>query len=91
MNNDTSTTPLLPLHNQMPTADVGKWKVKKTEKARALKENSDLDGMGKKFKVKKDKKWRKPHIKAILPPEGHSDGSSDDMQAGDDEAGGKIE
>lgn len=91
MNNDTSTTPLLPLHNQMPTADVGKWKVKKTEKARALKENSDLDGMGKKFKEKKDKKWCKPCVKAILPPEGHSDGSSDDMQARDDEAGGKIE
>ena len=44
MNNDTSTIPPLPLHNQMPTADAGKRKVKKTEKARVLEENTDSDG-----------------------------------------------
>ena len=91
MNNDTSTIPPLPLHDQMPAADAGKRKVKKTEKARALEENTDSDGMGKKVKAKKDKKRCKPCVKAIPLPEGHSDGSSDDMQGGDDEAGGKIE
>ena len=91
MNDDTSTIPPLPLHDQMPAADAGKRKVKKTEKARALEENTDSDGMGKKVKAKKDKKRRKPRVKAISLPEGHSDGSSDDTQAGDDEAGGKIE
>jgi hypothetical protein len=30
------------------------------------------------------------HVKAILLPEGYSDGSSDETQAGDDKAGGKI-
>ena len=90
MNNDTCTIPPLPLHNQMPAADAGKRKVKKTEKVRVLEESTDLDGMGKKVKAKKDKKRHKPCIKAIPLPEGHSDGSSDDTQDGDDEAGGKI-
>ena len=46
--------------------------------------------MGKKVKAKKYKKRCKPRVKAIPLPEGHSDGSSDDTQGRDDEAGGKI-
>ena len=91
MEDDTSTLPLNPLHDQMPAADTRKRKVKKTEKARALEENTDSDGVGKKSKARKAKKRRKPRVKATPLPEGHSDASSDDMQVGDDEVGGKIE
>jgi hypothetical protein len=74
------------LHDQMPLPQTGKRKVKKTEKARALEQNTDSDG-GHKAKKRKVKKKRIARVKRI--PEGES--SSEDDQGGDDDVEGKIE
>ena len=75
-----------PLHNQMPPPNAGKRKVKKTEKARALEENTDSD-VGKKARGRKFKKRRVACVKAVRD----GDSSSDENPGGDDEVGGKIE
>ena len=36
-------------------ADVGKWRIKKTEKARAFEDNFNSDGLGKKIKWQVEK------------------------------------
>ena len=79
-----------PLPDPMPSASFGKRRIKKTEKAKALEDNSDSNGPGKKTKQWVEKAWVKkcmPCAKAI--PEG--DGDSEDSQNGDDDdIGGKI-
>jgi len=81
---------LTPLHDQMPPPNAGgrKRKVKKTEKARALEQNSDSD-IGKKARGRKFKKRRVARVKGV--PQARGNSSSDESQGGDDEAGGKIE
>ena len=80
---------LSPLPVQMPSANAGKRRVKKTEKARALEENTNLDGPVKKVKERKGKTLKKkclPHVRAIP-----DDAASEDSQGGDDDdIGGKI-
>ena len=71
------------LHDQMPPANTGKRKVKKTEKAKALEENTNLDGAQ---KVKRRRLKKKPVTRV---KEGKSSFEND--QGGDDEAEGKIE
>lgn len=71
------------LYDQMPPANTGKRKVKKTEKARALEENTDSDGAQ---KVKRQRLKKKP---VTCVKEGES--SSEDDHGSDDEAEGKIE
>jgi hypothetical protein len=82
---DMSDAPSSP-HDQMPPAHTRKRKVKKTEKARALEQNTDSDE-GQKVKRRKVKKKRNARVKGI--PEGES--SSEDDQGGDDDVEGKIE
>jgi hypothetical protein len=85
---DTSPSPL-PV--QMPSTHTGKRRVKKTEKARALEENTDSDGPAKKGK---ERKGKTPKKKKCLPRARATpiDADSDDSQGGDDDdAGGKIE
>ena len=80
-----------PLPDPMPSASFGKRRIKKTEKARALEDNSDSDGPGKKTKQRVEKarvKKRMPRAKAI--PEGNGD-SEDSQNGDDDDVGGKIE
>jgi hypothetical protein len=45
------------LHDQMPPANAGKRKVKKTKKAKALEENTNSDGAQ---KVKRQRLKKKP-------------------------------
>ena len=75
----------------MPSASSGKRRVKKTEKAKALEDNSDSDGLRKKAKRREDKAWSKKRVarpKALPEGDGDSDGS---QNVDDDDVGGKIE
>ena len=80
-----------PLSDPMPFANFGKRRIKKTEKARALEDNSDSDGPGKRTKRQVEKAQVKKHMpRAKAIPEGN--GNSKDSQNGDDDdVGGKIE